>query len=296
MRLRHLGPIVIVSATAMGAITPGAATVEKVPYPEIRAVLAEPYTPDAAFEAMRRTFADAVARRDAAAIFALVGPTFALTLRHQLSDQLNVRNDAVDNFKIVFGFRNMPVSRKRPVVIGSGNGNINIGINNGNINSGEPAVDVDLAPKKGPLWDRLAALAGETSFSRAGKSNLVCGPVGADPADPDLFEEASTTFITESEPAEWYFTLIPASVYRTPDSGDAPIARIGTLIVPLLGTYPSARGGRPAAASYLEILLPSGKAGWILASVARPLDTGRLCYGKMPDGSWRISAYDRTEY
>jgi hypothetical protein len=66
--------------------------------------------------------------------------------------------------------------------------------------------------------------------------------------------------------------------------------------VPILNTYPTAPEGQTAPApTHYEVLLPSGKTGWIPASVARPLNTSRLCYAPTAKGDWTISLYDGIE-
>ena len=47
--------------------------------------------------------------------------------------------------------------------------------------------------------------------------------------------------------------------------------------------------------THLQVLLPSGKTGWIPASVVRPMDSDRLCYAKTADGAWKIAAFDQSE-
>ncbi len=51
----------------------------------------------------------------------------------------------------------------------------------------------------------------------------------------------------------------------------------------------------PRPSTHFEVLLPSGRSGWILVSAVRPLVTDRLCYAKNPNGDWRIAIYDQAE-
>src|SRR5438105_14777922 len=98
-----LATAAVVAAIALGS--PAAAEVKKVPYPEVKVELAEAYTPDAAFENLRKAFGEAVAKKSAQTLFALVGPTFVWTAQGALSEQFDLGRDALHNFKVVFGFR-----------------------------------------------------------------------------------------------------------------------------------------------------------------------------------------------
>ncbi|MGZ4790005.1 MAG: hypothetical protein ACXVZX_15905, partial [Terriglobales bacterium] len=46
-----------------------------------------------------------MASRNAAALFALVGPTFVWTSQGALTNEFDPGRDALHNFKVVFGFR-----------------------------------------------------------------------------------------------------------------------------------------------------------------------------------------------
>ena len=47
--------------------------------------------------------------------------------------------------------------------------------------------------------------------------------------------------------------------------------------------------------THLQVLLPSGKTGWIPATAGLPLVTDRLCYAVTADGDWKIAAFDQAE-
>src|SRR2546428_69488 len=95
----------LISATAAAFLaasnTASPAAVKEIPYQAVKVELTETYTPDAAFEKMRKSFAEAVAKKDSQALFALVGPTFVWLVQGELSDQLDFGRDALHNFKVV---------------------------------------------------------------------------------------------------------------------------------------------------------------------------------------------------
>jgi hypothetical protein len=261
-------PMLVLSLVmvAFGFTAGAAAAVKKVAYPEVKAELLEAYVPDAAFEAMLSRFADAVAKKDEQALFALVGPMFVWTLEGALTDEFDPGRDAVHNFKVVFGFRAVGATQ-------------------------DGAVD------SGPFWEALAAFAQDKSFYKATDSgSRICGPIGANAADEDAFDRARNKVATGDDAVSWYFTLGDTSVLKAPDDRAPPIAKVGKMILPLLGTAPVAKEGEPAPAStFLEVLLPSGKSGWVAAAAARPLAAERLCYARSSSGEWRIVAYDQPE-
>jgi hypothetical protein len=143
----------------------------------VEVVLKNRYKPDAAFDKMNATFLDAVQRKDLGALTALVAPTFLWTVSGQPADELDLGRDAIHNFKVAFGFRAL----------------------------GE---DVDGGVDNGPDWEVLTAFAEEPSFYIANDAGtLVCGPMAAEVADDEAFDQARRKIDANNEPVEWYFTL-----------------------------------------------------------------------------------------
>jgi hypothetical protein len=134
----------VVLALALGS--PAAMALNRVPYPEVKVEVSDAYKPDAAFNAMRKAFSDAVAKKDSAALFALVGPTFVWTMQGSTVDQLDMGRDSLHNFKVVFGFR-------------------------------QQGKDTDGGVENGPYWDALAAFAarGHRPARRQGRQGGAAG-------------------------------------------------------------------------------------------------------------------------
>src|SRR5260370_33110126 len=102
MRLHLLG------AAALMAVTLGtapAAAVKRMPYPEIKVELLPIYEPEPGFAARRKAFAEATAKKDAAALLALVAPTFVWTAQDELAAEFDLGRDALYNFEVVFAVR-----------------------------------------------------------------------------------------------------------------------------------------------------------------------------------------------
>jgi hypothetical protein len=142
----------------------------------------------------------------------------------------------------------------------------------------------------------LAAFSSDLSYYRANDSgSLVCGPIAAEVVDDNIYEQARKKVASGDEGADWYFTVAETAVAKAPgDTGGAPIAKVGTVALPLVSVYPPPKEGETAPrATYLEVLLPSGKTGWIPAASAFPLITDRLCYARTPNGDWKIALLDQ---
>src|SRR5947209_20489095 len=132
------------------ASAPGHGAIKNVPYPEVTVEIAAPQPPEPAFLSFFKEFADAVANRNAAALFALVGPTFVWTVRGALTDEFDPGRDALHNFKVVFGFR-------------------------------AQGKDEDGAVENGPFWDELAQFARDQAFYGASDSTvMICGTLLAE--------------------------------------------------------------------------------------------------------------------
>jgi hypothetical protein len=258
-KLLVVGALVV--STALSGVS--IAALKKVSYPEVKVKVGPVYKPDDALATMRSAMAQAVAKKDSNALFALIAPTFVWTVQGQLAGELDLGRDALHNFKVVFGFRGV-------------------------------GADVDGGVENGPFWDALATVAEDGTFYQAG--NLVCSPAAAEVIDDAIFEQARSKIESgEEEEVKWYFTLTETGVAKSPNDRGPPIANIGQVALPVLSVYPTVQGNGPTPATHFEVLLPSGKNGWIPVSAARPLVTDRLCYTKTPKGDWRIAAYDEAE-
>jgi hypothetical protein len=267
MRKRFLFFALVSTAAALplGLLAGGPAfAVKKAPYPQIKVDLAEKFQPDEAFRAMREAFAGAVAKKDAQALFALVGSSFVWTSNGTLNAEFNPAAGPLDNFKVVFGFRT-------------------------------PGTATDGGVENGPFWDDLAAFAADNAFYKdANMSGLVCGPMLAEVSDEDAFEEAGKKVDSAEEPTIWYFTLTETTVTASRDPKATAVGKVGTVALPLVSVFPPQEGAAPRPPTHLEVLLPSGKSGWLPVSAARPIVSNRLCYAKNAAGNWSIVLFDEV--
>jgi hypothetical protein len=235
------------------------AQVKKVPYFEVKVDVPEALSTDAAMEVMRAAFVDAVAKKDVNALAALVGPTFVWLSQNSPTDQFDMGRDAVHNFKVAFGFR-------------------------------EYGKDEDGPVPEGPYWDKLAAFAADGKYYQD-VGNLICGPITASVREDEALEKAKKK-IGDDDTVDWYFTLVETAATAAPGSG-ATVGKVGTVALPVLSNHPKDAEG--AAITHLEVLLPSGKSGWIPSSAARSFVNDSLCYARNAQGGWKIAAFDQPE-
>ena len=75
-----------------------------------------------------------------------------------------------------------------------------------------------------------------------------------------------------------------------------PRGRRWLVALPLIGFYPPEKeGAPPPPPTHFEVLLPSGRTGWVPVAAVRPLETDHLCYARTPAGEWKIAAFDQAE-
>jgi hypothetical protein len=256
----------VISATAAAFMVAtnvaSLAAMKEVAYPAVKVKIDEAHTTDAAFAKMQKSFADAVAKKDTHALFSLVGPTFVWMSQGEINGQFDFGRDALHNFKVVFGFT-------------------------------EYGKDADGGVADGPYWDTLSAFAADKDFYAAGDT-IVCGPRGAVVEDDSVFDSAKQK-IGADDSVEWYFTVADTAATATP-TGGASVGRVGQVALPVMDMFPPTPEGQPAPPpTHLQVLLPSGKSGWIPISAALPLVTDRLCYAHTPDGGWKIAGFDQAE-
>ena len=124
----------------------------------------------------------------------------------------------------------------------------------------------------------------------------MCSPITADIADDKVLEQARKKIEIGEDGSEWYFTLAPTNLTKAPNDTGPPVGKVGVVALPVISAFPKVEEGKPSVpATHIEVLMPSGKSGWIPVTAARPLDSERLCYAKTGNGAWKIAAYDQLQ-
>jgi hypothetical protein len=258
-------PVGLLAAAILLQAAPGSAQPHQIAYPEVKVVLDNLYKSDAAFDTMNGVFLNAVQRKDLAALTALVAPTFLWTVNDHPADELDLGRDAVHNFKVAFGFRTI----------------------------GE---DVDGGVDNGPYWEVLTAFAEEPSFYIANDAGtLVCGPMAAEVADDDAFDQARRKIGAIDDPSGMVFYPRPRDIGRHVARRYRRASRQGRDHRDAVGFYPPEKEGTPPPPpTHFEVLLPSGRTGWVPVSAVLPLETDHLCYARTPTGEWTIGSFDQS--
>ncbi len=257
MRLAAAVIVLLVSAFAPQS----ASALQKTPYPEVKVEAPPPFRHDPALDAMRKSLAAVVQRKDAKALFALVSPDFTWTADGDPAEQFDPKRDALHNFKVAFGFR--PFGKDED---GSG-------------------ADA--------FWILLEdALADPALTPQDDNPDIACGPVTAN-VDEDARDRAEQAIAGEDEGVEWVYTLKEIALTEKP-TGGGTVAKVSNTALPVVSRYPAARPGETVTVSFYEVLLPSGKTGWIDADGVDPVGIDRVCYGKDKAGAWKIAGYEQN--
>jgi hypothetical protein len=262
--MRSLLKFTTAAAFVAAANVASYAAIKEINYPAVKVETPTLFTPDANFEKMRTALAEIITKKDAQALFARVGPTFVWLSNGGVSGQFDFGRDALHNFKVVFGFR-------------------------------ESGKDDDLPTIDNSIWESLAAFNTEKTYYAAG-DNLACGPMAATIADDAAFQRTRQR-IAADDTTEWFFVLTDTPATATPAGTGAPVGRLaGKTALPVLNAHPPVPEGQSGPpATHLQVLMPTGKPGWIPMTAARPMVSDRLCYSATPSGDWKITAFDSVD-
>jgi hypothetical protein len=261
--MRSLTASSFLAAAVLLAPSPAAA-IKKTPYPEVRVEIPAAAKAEPALQAMRKQLANAISRRNAGLLYTLVGPTFFWNTNGEPSEQFDKDRDALHNFKVAFGFRRF----------GQGSDSDN---------------------PRDQLWEALDDITSGAALSpMEGNPGVLCGPLGAEPVDDAAMDRAIERIQSGDEDSEWVYSLAEITLTEKPGGGGA-VETVSKLAMPVFATEPPTRplGNNPIPTHY-QLLLPSGKTGWIDVEHVQPLTVDRLCYGKGSDGAWKVVGYEQN--
>jgi len=96
------------------------------------------------------------------------------------------------------------------------------------------------------------------------------------------------------EDSEWVYSLGEITLTEKPGNGGA-VEMVAKLALPIAATYPPSQAlGNNPLPTHFQLLLPSGKTGWVDVKAVQPFAVDKLCYGKGSDGEWKIVGYDQN--
>jgi hypothetical protein len=132
-------------------------------------------------------------------------------------------------------------------------------------------------------WDMLAGYAEEpTAAPSPQHAGAICAP--ADPAfDGKAF--AALVEATQTDEGEWGYPVSEGIEVHSAPQANAPVT--GRLALVLIRVAPEATSNVP---SYLRVITPDGKAGYVSIDSIAPIGNDQLCYAKA-GGAWKITGY-----
>ena len=152
----------------------------------------------------------------------------------------------------------------------------------------KPGVDnlstaLGLANKDAAGWDMLATYADEPTVSPSSEhKGAMCAP--ADPVfngkDFDNLVDATGT-----DPIEWGYPVSDGIEVRSAGEAGAPVVdKLGLYFVRIM---PDSITASP---SFVHIVMPSGKTGYVSIDSVAPMGNDQICYVK-DAGAWKIGGY-----
>jgi hypothetical protein len=145
------------------------------------------------------------------------------------------------------------------------------------------AAALGLNNKDGAGWDMLAGFTDDpTGAPPPERKDAICAP--ADPAfDGKAFGDLLAS--TKTDAGEWAYPVSPeVDVRATPQANAPVIEKLGAAFVRIV-----TEGGSNVP-TFLRVVTPSGKAGFVAVDSLAPIGNDQLCYVK-DAGSWKIGGY-----
>jgi hypothetical protein len=220
------------------------------PYKLVAVSLPPPYS-DPSFDAFRKQIADIASHKDRAGLAKLITNTFFWM--GEKGDKANKRKPGIDNL----------------------------------------AAAIDLDSKDGGGWDILAEAANETTLEPIpDRKGVMCSP-----ASPSYDQKgaAQNAKATGTDFADWGFPIKGgADVHAAAQANSPVIEKIGSVLVRVMPEEPppGAQGNTPPppGSTFVRVVTPSGKVGYVADNALGSLDVDQLCYIKDASG-WKIAGY-----
>jgi hypothetical protein len=142
----------------------------------------------------------------------------------------------------------------------------------------------------GDTWERLAAIAAERAVSRhETRRGLVCAP-----GEP-IYNRAALDRLydaTNTDGLDWAYPRAASTPVRiVPQPNAALMDTLKLHFVRTLGHSGPENDPDPLANHWAQVVMPSGKTGYVPPASLTTLLVERLCFGKDARGRWRTAGY-----
>ena len=160
---------------------------------------------------------------------------------------------------------------------------------NGNrAESSKPGVDnlavaLGLNNKDGTGWDMIASFADDPTGSQSpDHKGVICAP--ADPSyDGKAFDDLMQA--TKTDLDEWGYRVSADVEVRAAPQANAPV--VEKLLLACIRVMPEAG---PNVPTFLRVVTPAGKTGFVSVDMMAPVGNDQICYVKDSNG-WKIGGY-----
>lgn len=148
------------------------------------------------------------------------------------------------------------------------------------------AIGLNIPEDPDAGWDILAIYAEDpTTFPLSDQPGVICGP-----GDPNFDEEAFQALLdsTKTDISDWVYPVTGGVELRAEPKPDAAATeKVGLTFVRVIAAdAPDA--GNSAAVEFLNVMLPSGKSGFVKVDNIASLSISQICYVK-DGGAWKIT-------
>jgi hypothetical protein len=146
------------------------------------------------------------------------------------------------------------------------------------------AIALGLDNSAGVGWDMLATFADDpTASPSSNHRGAICSP-----ADPAYNAKELDALIdsTDTDPSEWGYPVSAGIEVHSAGEAGAPVTdKLGLYFVRVM---PDTVSSSP---SYIRIVMPSGKTGYVTIDSIAPMGNDQLCYVPGVRGGWKIGGY-----
>jgi hypothetical protein len=141
-------------------------------------------------------------------------------------------------------------------------------------------------------WDVLAQAAEDPTIEALpDHAGVMCGPAGPE-IDSPAFEALVKQ--TGTEPGDWAFPIAPNLEVRSAGQPNAPvIEKLGSHLIRVIADQPPGNAAQTPP-TFIRIVTPSGKTGFVELAGISPIGFDQLCYIKDASG-WKITGFAAAE-